>query len=91
MFNAGLILVSTNGSTTTFTHPQNGIRPTDISGLYQWSPNLVDWYAGDGVDGPPGGAAVTFSANTIGTTATVTATTSGMVERLFFRVGVRQN
>jgi alpha-tubulin suppressor-like RCC1 family protein len=91
VFNAGLALVSTNGTTTTFTHPQNGTRPTDISGFYQWSPNLVDWYAGDGVDGPPGGASVTFSANTIGTTSTVTATTSGMVERLFLRVGVRQN
>jgi hypothetical protein len=91
VFNAGPTLVSTNGSTTTFTHPQNGTRPTDISGLYQWSPNLLDWYAGDGVDGPPGGAAVAFSANTIGTTTTVNATTSGMLEHLFLRVGVRQN
>lgn len=88
VFNAGLTLVSTNGSTTTFTHPQNGTRPTDISGLYQWSPNLVDWYAGDSVDGPPGGAAVTFSANTMGTTITVTAATSEPLKRLFLRVGV---
>jgi hypothetical protein len=90
VFNAGLTLVSTNGTTTTFTHPQNETRPTDISGFYQWSPNLVDWYAGDGVDGPVGGPTVLVSVATSGVTTTVTATASGAIPSLLLRAGVQQ-
>jgi hypothetical protein len=28
-------------------HPQNENPPSDLAGFYQWSPNLVDWYAGE--------------------------------------------
>ena len=58
--NVGLTHLSTDGTTTIFSHPQNETRPVDVVGFYQWSPNMTDWYAGDGVDGPPGGPAVTF-------------------------------
>jgi hypothetical protein len=78
---------ATGGTTTTFTHPRNATRPADVSGFYEWSPNLLDWYAGDGVDGPPGGPTVTFSAETLGATTTVTATSNGTAGRLFFRAG----
>ena len=39
---------------------QNTSPPTDVSGFYQWSIDLNNWYAGDGVDGPPGGPTVTL-------------------------------
>lgn len=65
-FNAGLAGLATEGSTTTFTHPLDANPPTDLSGYYQWSPNLIDWYAGDGIDGPPGGPTMSISSATIG-------------------------
>ena len=89
-FNPGLASLSTDGTVSTFTHPQNETRPTDVIGFYQWSPNLTDWYAGDGVDGPPSGSTVAFSAETIGTTTTVTATASEALDTLFLRAGVAQ-
>jgi alpha-tubulin suppressor-like RCC1 family protein len=87
-FTAGITGIASNGTVTTFTHPQNATRPADVSGFYQWSPNLTDWYAGDGVAGPPGGPALEIVPQTLGTTTTVTATASEAMERLFLRAGV---
>jgi hypothetical protein len=81
--------ISNTGLTTTFTHPQNTSPPDDLTGYYQWSPNLIDWYLSG--DGPSGGPSVTFTSNTIGSTTTVTATASEEAERLFFRARVEQN
>jgi hypothetical protein len=89
-FNAGLVNVSTVGNATTFSHPQNTTVPDDLTGYYEWSPNLIDWYAGDGADGPPSGPTVTIVPNTTGTTTTVTATISGAADRTFLRAGVSQ-
>ncbi len=91
-FNAGLSEITTNGNVITFTHPQNANVPTDVTGgFYDWCENLVDWYAGDGVDGPPGGGTVSFSTNTVDSTSTVTATASEPMARIFLRVRVVQN
>jgi hypothetical protein len=68
-------------------HPQNENPPSDLAGFYQWSPNLVDWYAGDELEGPAGGPTVTISPNTVGTT-TVTVTASEVLGSLFLRAGV---
>jgi hypothetical protein len=88
-WSSGLSLGSTVGLVTTFSHPQNDDPPSDLTGYYEWSPNLVDWYAND--SGPDGGATVTFSASTSGTTTTVTATTSESLDRIFLRAAVMQN
>jgi len=88
-FNAGLASIATDGSTTTFTHPQNATLPDDLTGYYEWSPNLVDWYLSG--NGPDGGNTVTFSSTTIGTTTTVTATASEGLDQIFLRAGVSQN
>ncbi len=90
-FNSGLADVSTTGLTTTFTHPQNASAPDDLTGYYQWSPNLSDWYLSG--DGPSGGPVITFVPVTTGSTTTVTAaaSTSEGTERVFFRAGVSQN
>jgi hypothetical protein len=90
-FNAGITGVTNNGDVVTFIHPSNEEMPGDISGFYQWSPNLVDWYAGDGVDGPPGGPTVTITSETTAVTTTVTATTDGAPVLLFLRAGVTRN
>jgi hypothetical protein len=73
------------GNATTFTHPRNANPPPDLSIFYEWSSNLVDWYACDGVDGPISGQTVSVSTNT---TTTVTATSSGPMPRLFLRARV---
>jgi hypothetical protein len=90
-FNPGLADLATDGTTTTFDHPQNVTPPRDLSVVYQWSPNLVDWYAGDGTDGTGGGPTVTMVPATVGSTTTVTATASEPLDLLFLRVGVMQN
>ena len=88
-FNSGLADISSSGLTTTFTHPVNASVPSDLTGYYQWSPNLVDWYGSS--EGPSGGPVMTFSSSTSGDTTTVTATASGNIERIFLRAGVSQN
>jgi hypothetical protein len=90
-FNAGLAQLATDGTATTFTHPRNESPPSDLTGYYEWSPNLLDWYAGDGSDGPFEGPTVMISPNTVGTTTTATATASEALDRIFLRAGVTQN
>ncbi len=92
-FNAGLADLATDSTTTTFSHPQNVTPPSDLTGFYEWSPDLAAWYAGDGVEGPADGPTVTIAATTVGTTTTTTATAtaSEALDRLFLRVGVMQN
>jgi hypothetical protein len=87
----GLANLATAGTITTFTHPRSANPPDDLGLVYQWSPNLIDWYVGDGVDGPPTGQTVTVSSNTVDTTTTVTATASEPMAGLFLRAGVEQN
>ena len=95
-WNAGLAEVATNGAVTTFTHPQAATQLNDASASYQWSLDLENWYAGDGVSGPPGGPTVNIPpvtpvAGTATVTATVTATASAPVAKLFVRVLVTNN
>ncbi len=89
-FNSGLTNIARTGNTITFTHPQNETLPADVTGYYQWSPNLVDWYAGNGVAGPGGGLTATITADTTEATTTVTATLSGSPARIFLRAGANQ-
>jgi arylsulfatase A-like enzyme len=89
-FSPGLVNLGTNGTTTTFTHSRNPQAPSDLAGYYEWSPNLLDWYAGDGSEGPIGGPTVTISPNTVSATTTVTATASETLKRIFLRAGVTQ-
>ena len=88
---SGLADVSSTGLITTFTHPQNTSPPDDLTGYYEWSPNLTQWYPSG--TGPSGGPIVTFVPVTTGSTTTVTATasTSEGTERIFLRAGVSQN
>jgi predicted enzyme related to lactoylglutathione lyase len=90
-FSAGLSGISNNETTTTFTHPRNANLPDDLTGYYEWSPNLVNWYDGDGIDGPVGGPTVNITSATLAGTTTVTATASTTVGRLFLRAGVKLN
>jgi hypothetical protein len=62
-----------------------------LSHRYQWSPNLLDWYAANGANGPAGGPTATTTRIISGSTASVTATISTPLPRFFLRVAVEQN
>lgn len=81
---AGVGEPSTDGLTTIFTHPNNIAPPSDISGFYQWSPDMVVWY-GSG-SGPSGGPTVTLTTVTVTNTTTVSALASEPLAQLFLRV-----
>ncbi|MES2658915.1 MAG: hypothetical protein V4689_09865 [Verrucomicrobiota bacterium] len=79
--------VSTNGTVTTFTHPQADPALGDVTGSYEWSSDLGTWYAGDGVDGPGGGTTVSIpTAPPVSGISTITATSSVPLSRLFIRI-----
>ena len=82
--------LETDGLTTTFCHPQNINPPTGLSGTYHWSPNLVDWYASDNLDGPGNGVTLNNSSTTIEATTKVTTTSSQPFQKLFLRIKVSQ-
>ncbi len=83
----GLAQVSTDGTVTTFTHPMASPQLSDMTGSYEWSPDLVNWYAGDGVDGPGGGPTVSIPpVAPLAGTATVTATASEPLAKIFVRI-----
>jgi Bacterial Ig-like domain len=91
VFSPGITEIATDGVTTTFKHPRNASPPDGISGYYEWSPNLTDWYGCDGVDGPDEGATVTTATAVEGSTATVTATASGEMGSWFIRAATSGN
>lgn len=90
-YSSGIANVVRNGNTITFTHPFNISPPSDVSGSYEWSLNLVDWYAGDGVSGPSGGPTVTMTHATSGATTTVTTTLSQAEAKIFLRAVVTRS
>ena len=87
----GIAEVAKSGSTVTFTHPNPDAIDvvTDVTGSYEWSVDMVTWYADDGVEGP-GATTVTTVAtpdNPGANVTTVVATIAGTVpEKLFLRV-----
>ena len=89
-FNPGLTGLSIDGTVATFTHSLNPAPPTDLVAVYEWSLNMEEWYDADGTSGPSGGPTVDVQAVPSGPSATVTATASEAVERLFLRLRVDQ-
>jgi hypothetical protein len=55
---------------------------------YEWSPNLVDWYRGNGFEGPAGGPTVRITADTVAGRAYVTSQASAPMEQIFLRVRI---
>lgn len=83
--------LSTDGTVTTFEHPQGTDFPLDVQGSYEWSMNLSDWFAGDGSDGPVSGEKVLISPVTVVDMTMVTATASEALDSIFLRAKVTQN
>jgi len=90
-YSTGITRVGSDSLNTTFTHPRAQSPPTDMIGLYQWSPNLIVWYSADGVDGPSNGVSVSIAVEDAGEIINVTATSSSVFDRLFLRLSAREN
>jgi hypothetical protein len=88
-FSRWMSALSLEGPSLSFSHPVNDEPPADLSASYEWSPNLVDWFAGDGVDGPPGGATVLIESVTSEQTAQIEATASAPMNQVFLRMMIR--
>lgn len=86
-FNKGISEISKSGGQFFFQHPRNPDPPVDVAGFYQWSQNLAEWYAGDGVEGPAGGPVVSIVATPAGAFTIVTATPNPAIGQLFLRAG----
>ena len=90
-FSQGLLSGTKTGNAFTFIHPQSATPASDLSANYLWSTDLVNWYAGDGNDGPTSGPTVSITPNTVDGTTIVTSTPSESLSELFLRVQVLQN
>ena len=87
----GLSEITSDGTTTTFQHPQNTSVFSGVSISYSWSLDLTEWYAGDGIGGPDGGPTVSISSSTEVDITTTTATANEPLSTLFLRAGVIQD
>lgn len=89
--NPGIVELTANGLTTTFRHPRNPHAPGNLTGVYEWSADMVNWYAGNGIAGPPGGPTVSIVPSPAQSATTVTATASRALPRLFLRARVTRS
>jgi hypothetical protein len=80
--------VARSGDSLTFRHSVGDDPPADLQRFYEWSPNLLDWYRGDGLDGPIDGPAVSFLTRTASGEVEVTAIPSAPLGRIFVRAAV---
>jgi hypothetical protein len=91
--NQGLSAVSTGTGTLKFRHTRNGTPANDLTPSYEWSPDLVNWYA-SGANA--GGVTVTFGTPTVEDAGPpelveVTASITGTAPKVFARIKVEQN
>ncbi|MCW1886345.1 fibronectin type III domain-containing protein [Luteolibacter flavescens] len=87
---SALTQVTSNGTTTSFFHTLASNAISDVAASYEWSPNLTDWYAADGVAGPAGGATVNATTTPAAGGVTVTATSSSPMTKAFIRLKASQ-
>ncbi len=96
VFNAGLTITGSTGTSVTATHTQTNDPASDVTGGYEWSSDLASWNASGATDG--NGVEVTINAvvtddqvapalDTVEVTATID---SGPSERLFLRATATQ-
>jgi hypothetical protein len=88
---SGLKVISSSGTSLTFTHSESNSIPNDVIAAYEWSVDLVNWF-GNGVSNGEG-VAVTISEDSRidhgepdNDEVTVTARVEGSDSRLFVRI-----
>jgi hypothetical protein len=87
--NSGIRLGTVSATDFTFSHPQSDNPADDLAASYEWSVNLVDWYAADGIDGPVDGPRVTIpSVAPVDGVANLTATPDQALDQVFVRINV---
>jgi hypothetical protein len=84
--NPGISSISSNGSISQFSHPRNLSPIADLSGHYEWSPDLTSWHRNG--EGPQNGAVIQFGSTVTGGETLVIATSSIPQSRVYFRLVV---
>jgi hypothetical protein len=89
--NTGLTMISSDGDSVTFRHPQSATPASDVHGSYEWSLDLENWNdSGEMKSGTTVTITPTLNVPASGIT-TVTATATGIVPAgLFVRVKATQ-
>jgi hypothetical protein len=90
-FSQGLSAVSTGTGTLIFRHTRNATPASDLTQSYEWSPDLVNWYASDA---SAGGVTVSFGTPSVVAAGPpelveVTASITGTAPNLFARIKVQ--
>jgi hypothetical protein len=93
VFSQGLSAVSTAPGQLKFRHTRNATPASDLTPSYEWSPDLVNWYASGA---SAGGVTVTFGIPTVEAAGPpelveVTASITGTAPKVFARIKVVQN
>jgi hypothetical protein len=93
VFSQGLSAVSASTGQLKFRHTRNATPASDLTASYEWSPDLVNWYASAA---SAGGVTVTFATPTVEAPGPpelveVTANITGTAPKVFARVKVVQN
>lgn len=83
--------LTSDGLSTTFEHSQNETPPSDLSGSYEWSTDLANWYPANGIDGPANGSTLVINSLTSASSTMATATASGEMKKRFIRIIASQN
>jgi len=87
-FTQGPCIESVDDATSILTYSINTNAPSDLTVSYQWSQNLADWFACDGVETSPSGGTVTATPLASGGVMNVNLVSNAPMTKLFFRVAV---
>ncbi len=87
-FSNGFIAGSLVGASFTAVHPVNPDIPASLYGYYEWSPDLMDWYRGDGLSGPGGGLTAVITSDIQNGIAVITANGSRTFDHFFLRASL---
>lgn len=87
--NTGPVITNVdNNGTITMSHTINPSPAAPLTGTYEWSPNLKDWYQVSSNNGPPSGLTVTANLNS---PTTPIFTPNFPQQNIFLRLRVTQN
>lgn len=89
-YTAGLTDVSSTSSTATYKHTLNPTIASDVSYVYEWSTDLVEWKASTQTNTGGTTATITPSAPAAGVVTVTTAVTAGPSAKVFTRIKATQ-
>lgn len=89
-FSAGLSNIASTASSSTYTHPLNPTLASDVSYVYEWSTDLVEWKLSGAANTAGTTASIAPSAPVAGVVTVTTTITGGPAGKLFTRIKASQ-